>query len=115
MKVGVDVMGGDFAPYAVIEGAVDALEHFSAEEKIVLLGDENVLLRKLGEMNISPSSFIIVPTTQVIEMGDHPAKTFSQKQNSSIAVGFGMLKNGTLDAFAAPGIPGPCLSGQVTL
>lgn len=111
MKVGVDVMGGDYAPYAVIEGAVDALEHFSADEKIVLLGDENVILKKLGEMNVSPSFFIIVPTTQVIEMGDHPAKTFSQKQDSSIAVGFGMLKNGTLDGFCSAGNTGAMLVG----
>ena len=48
MKIGVDVMGGDYAPSAVVEGAVDALEHFSADEKIVILGDENVILKKLG-------------------------------------------------------------------
>lgn len=111
MKVGVDVMGGDYAPSAVIEGAIDALEHFSADEKIVLLGDENVILKKLGEMNVSPSSFIIVLTTQVIEMGDHPAKTFSQKKDSSIAVGFGMLKNGMLDGFCSAGNTGAMLVG----
>ena len=45
-------------------------------------------------MKIDPSLFEIVHTTQVIEMGDHPAKAFSQKKNSSIAVGYGMLKSG---------------------
>jgi glycerol-3-phosphate acyltransferase PlsX len=111
MKIGVDVMGGDYAPHAVIEGAVDTLEHLSADEKIVLLGDEPVILKKLEEMNISPSSFIIVPTTQVIEMGDHPAKTFSQKKDSSIAVGYGMLKNGMLDGFCSAGNTGAMLVG----
>jgi len=111
MKIGVDVMGGDYAPSAVIEGAVDALEHFSADEKIVLLGDENVILKKLGEMGVSPSSFLIIPTTQVIEMGDHPAKTFSQKRDSSIAVGFGMLKNGMLNGFCSAGNTGAMLVG----
>jgi glycerol-3-phosphate acyltransferase PlsX len=111
MKIGVDVMGGDYAPHAIIEGAVDTLEHLSADEKIVLLGDEPVILKKLEEMNISPSSFIIVPTTQVIEMGDHPAKTFSQKKDSSIAVGYGMLKNGMLDGFCSAGNTGAMLVG----
>jgi len=111
MKIGVDVMGGDYAPSAVLEGAVDALEHISADEKIVLLGEENVILTKLREMNISPSCFNIVPTTQVIEMGDHPAKTFSQKKDSSIAVGFGMLKEGMLDGFCSAGNTGAMLVG----
>ncbi len=41
MKIGVDVMGGDFAPDAIIEGAVDSLKHLSADENLVLIGDEN--------------------------------------------------------------------------
>jgi len=111
MKVGIDVMGGDFAPDAIIEGAVDTLEHISADDKIVLLGDEAAILRKLNEMNASASSFIIVPTTQVIGMGDHPAKAFSQKKDSSIAVGYMMLKNGLLDGFCSAGNTGAMLVG----
>lgn len=111
MKIGIDVMGGDFAPDAIIEGAVDTLEHFSADEKIVLLGDEGSILRKLSEMNASASSFIIVPTTQVVGMGDHPAKAFSQKKDSSIAVGYEMLKSGLLDGFCSAGSTGAMLVG----
>jgi glycerol-3-phosphate acyltransferase PlsX len=111
MKISVDVMGGDYAPSAIIEGAVDALERFSPKDKIVLLGDENVIINKLREMNVSPSSFIIVPTTQVIDMGDHPAKTFSQIKDSSIAVGFGMLKKKTLEGFCSAGNTGAMLVG----
>lgn len=111
MKIGIDVMGGDFAPDAIIEGAFDTLEHFSADEKIVLLGDEGSILRKLNEMNASASSFIIVPTSQVVGMGDHPAKAFSQKKDSSIAVGYEMLKSGLLDGFCSAGNTGAMLVG----
>jgi glycerol-3-phosphate acyltransferase PlsX len=111
MKIGIDVMGGDFAPDAIIEGAVDTLKHFSADDILVLLGDEASILRKLDEMNISSSSFMIVPTSQVIEMGDHPAKAFSQKRDSSIAVGFGMLKESLLDGFCSAGNTGAMLVG----
>jgi glycerol-3-phosphate acyltransferase PlsX len=111
MKIGIDVMGGDFAPHAVIEGAVDSLKHISADDTIVLLGDEVSILSKLGEMKVSPSMFEIVPTTQVIEMGDHPAKVFSQKRDSSIAVGYTMLKDGTLDGFCSAGNTGAMLVG----
>jgi phosphate acyltransferase len=111
MKIGVDVMGGDFAPDAIIEGAVDTLKHLSADETLVLLGDEGSIKRKLDEMNISPASFVIVPTTQVIEMGDHPAKAFSQKKDSSIAIGYGMLKKGLLEGFCSAGNTGAMLVG----
>ena len=111
MRIGLDVMGGDFAPDAIIEGAVDSLQHLSVDEKLVLIGDEVSIYRKLSEMKIEPSLFDIVHTTQVIEMGDHPAKTFSQKKDSSIAIGYGMLKNGSIDGFCSAGNTGAMLVG----
>ena len=111
MNIGLDVMGGDYAPYAIIEGAVDSLKHLSSDDTLVLLGDESSILRKLDEMKIPSSFFRIVPTTEVIEMGDHPAKAFSQKKDSSIAVGFGMLKEGFLDGFCSAGNTGAMLVG----
>ena len=111
MRIGLDVMGGDFAPDAIIEGALDSLKHLSVNEKLVLIGDEFSILRKLGEMQVDPSLFEIVHTSQVIEMADHPAKAFSQKKNSSIAVGYGMLKNGSLDGFCSAGNTGAMLVG----
>jgi phosphate acyltransferase len=111
MRIGLDVMGGDFAPDAIIEGAVDSLQHLSRKEKVVLIGNGSSIFRKLGEMQVDPSLFEIVPTSQVIEMGDHPAKAFSQKKNSSIAVGYGMLQNGALDGFCSAGNTGAMLVG----
>jgi glycerol-3-phosphate acyltransferase PlsX len=111
MRIGLDVMGGDFAPDSIIEGAVDSLKHLSADQKLVLIGDEPSILKKLAEMQTEPSLFEIVHTTQVIEMADHPAKAFSQKKNSSIAVGYGMLKNGLLDGFCSAGNTGAMLVG----
>jgi phosphate acyltransferase len=111
MKIGIDVMGGDFAPDVVIEGAVDSLNHLLSEEKLVLIGDANRIHAKLTEMSVEPSSFEIITTTQVIEMADHPAKAFSQKKNSSIAVGFGMLKSNLIEGFCSAGNTGAMLVG----
>jgi len=111
MKIGVDVMGGDFAPDSVIEGAIDSLSRLSKDEKLVLIGDENRILTKINELESEPSSFDIINTTQVIEMADHPAKAFSQKKNSSIAVGFGMLKSGLIEGFCSAGNTGAMLVG----
>jgi glycerol-3-phosphate acyltransferase PlsX len=110
MRIGLDVMGGDFAPDAIIEGAVDSLQHLKADEILILIGDEGAIRSKLSVMKVEPSLFEIVHTTQVIEMGDHPAKAFSQKKNSSI-VGYGMLKNGDLDGFCSAGNTGAMLVG----
>ena len=111
MRIGLDVMGGDFAPESIIEGAVDSLQHLSVTEKLVLIGDEPSVLRKLKEMQIDLSLFDVVHTSQVIEMADHPAKAFSQKKDSSIAVGYEMLKNGDLDGFCSAGNTGAMLVG----
>jgi glycerol-3-phosphate acyltransferase PlsX len=111
MKIGLDAMGGDFAPDATVEGAVDALDKLPSGDRLVLIGDNGRIREKLASMNVEPSIFDIVPTTQVIEMSDHPAKAFSQKKDSSIAVGFGMLKSGLIDGFASAGNTGAMLVG----
>lgn len=111
MRIGLDVMGGDFAPDAIIEGAVDSLLHLTDKENLFLIGDESSIKRKLNDMQCDHSRFNIVHTTQVIEMADHPAKAFSQKPDSSIAVGYMMLNNGDLDGFCSAGNTGAMLVG----
>jgi glycerol-3-phosphate acyltransferase PlsX len=90
MKIGLDVMGGDYAPDAVIQGAVDSIQHLSEDEILVLIGNESTIRSGLNALSADPTLFEIVNTTQVIEMADHPAKSFSQKKHSSLAVGYGL-------------------------
>jgi glycerol-3-phosphate acyltransferase PlsX len=111
MRIGLDVMGGDYAPDAIIEGAVDSLRNIPAEDKLVLLGKEGFIYNKLSELNIDPVNFEVVHTSQVIEMGDVPAKAFSQKPDSSIAVGYRILKEGKIDGFCSAGNTGAMLVG----
>jgi phosphate acyltransferase len=111
MRIGLDAMGGDFAPRAVIEGAVDSLSQIDGETRIVLIGDDVQIQEELARLGVDPDRFDIVHASQVITMADHPAKAFSQKRNSSIAVGFGMLKSGLIDGFASAGNTGAMLVG----
>jgi len=111
MRIGLDVMGGDYAPDAIVEGAVDSLQHLYADDELVLIGDEPSILKKLEEMKTEPSRFRIVHTTQVIGMGDIPAKAYAQKQDSSIAVGYSMLKEGKIDGFCSAGNTGAMMVG----
>ena len=111
MRIGVDIMGGDFAPDATIAGSILARQTLSENTTIVLIGDEqeiNTLLKKKGG---DPGKFEIVHASEVIGMGEHPTKAFGQKPNSSIAVGFKLLKENKIDAFASSGNTGAMLVG----
>ena len=106
LKIGVDAMGGDFAPEAAVKGAVMAVDAIGDECRIVLFGDEDRIRAVLKAENCAADRFDIVHTTEVIEMGDHPAKAFQQKTNSSIVVGFGYLAKGLINGFASAGSTG---------
>ncbi|HAM99701.1 MAG TPA: phosphate acyltransferase PlsX [Marinilabiliales bacterium] len=109
MRIGVDIMGGDFAPEATVLGAILAHQALPADVQLVLIGDKEQILKILARENVDAKQFEIVHTTEVIEMEDHPAKAFSAKQDSSIAVGFKMLYTKKLDGFASAGNTGAML------
>jgi len=113
MKIGLDIMGGDFAPEATVLGAIAAYKDLSHRQKLVLIGDKEIALSILKENNFNPDHFEYVHTTEMIDMGEHPAKAFVQKPNSSISLGFKLLKEGVIDAFSSAGNSGAMLVGAV--
>lgn len=113
MRIGVDAMGGDFAPDAVVSGAVLALKHLNANERIVLFGNEEVIKNILQKENVSPDNFDIVHTSEVIDMGDNPSKSFVKKPDSSIVKGFMALAAGKIDGFASAGSTGAMMVGAM--
>ena len=112
MKIGIDIMGGDYAPREITLGAIEAHGSLSGDT-LVLLGDEEKILPILREQNVSPDRFQIVHTPEVIEMADNPTKAITQKPRSSIAVGFSMLQSGELDAFSSAGNTGAMMVGAM--
>ena len=113
MKIGLDIMGGDFAPKATVLGAIAAYKALSGNQKLVLIGDKEIALSILHENNFSPDHFEFVHTTEVIGMGEHPTKAVVQKPDSSISVGFRMLKDGEIQAFSSAGNTGAMLVGSM--
>ncbi len=113
MRIGLDVMGGDYAPDAIVKGAVLARKELPKEDEIVLFGRKNEIERVLGEVNCSVEEFTIVDCPDVIDMHDSPIKAFKVKPNSSLAVGFGYLKAGKVDTFASAGNSGAMLVGTM--
>jgi glycerol-3-phosphate acyltransferase PlsX len=113
MKVGLDIMGGDFAPEATVKGAILASESISREVKLVLIGDEQKITA-LGEFKrIDSSKIEIIHTPEYITMGEHPAKAFSKKPNASIVLGYKLLQSGKIDGFASAGNTGAMLVGAM--
>ena len=104
MKIIVDMMGGDNAPLAVLEGAAQAVKEYGVT--VVGVGDE-ALVRKTAQENSIPLDGIeLVNCTEVIDMCDEPARAIRQKKDSSIVVGLNMLKDGKGDAFVSAGSTG---------
>lgn len=113
MKIGLDIMGGDYAPKATVLGAIAAYKTLSAGQQLVLIGDREQAVSILQENNVSPDNFEFVHTTEVIGMGEHPTKAIVQKPDSSIAVGFKLLKEGAISAFSSAGNSGAMLVGAL--
>lgn len=113
MKIGIDIMGGDFAPDATVSGAILAQKLLPSTVRLVLIGDEEKIKSCLTKGGASVTDFDIVHAPEVITMGEHPTKAFSQKPNSSIVLGFSLLKEKKIDAFASNGNTGAMLVGSM--
>lgn len=119
MNIILDAMGGDNAPDATIKGAVKAAKEI--ESNIILTGDKNIINQKVKEFfekdNISEvaSNISIRHTTEVIEMEDIPTQAIRHKKDSSMVVGFDMLKKDEGDVFISAGNSGALLTGATLL
>ncbi|NSW44445.1 MAG: phosphate acyltransferase PlsX [Bacteroidales bacterium] len=113
MRLGIDIMGGDYAPQVPMQGTIMALEHLPSNIKMVLFGDAAFIESYLKDNGIRDPRIEIVPTTEVIEMHESPAQAFLQKHNSSISVGFQYLKDDKIDNFASAGSTGAMMVGAM--
>lgn len=113
MHIGIDMMGGDFAPAATVQGVLLAAEELQAKASLVLIGNERILREEFSSFGHGVDAFTIVDAQRVIEMGEHPARAFTHKPDSSISVGFQLLKEGKIQAFASAGNTGAMLVGSV--
>jgi len=113
MKIGIDIMGGDFAPKEAVLGAIEAQKNLPADCTIVMIGDESQALELLHSNQVSPSLFEFVHTTEVIGMSEHPTKAIAAKKDSSINVGFALLAQKKIDVFMSAGNTGAVMVGAV--
>ena len=113
IRIGLDAMGGDYAPSEAIKGAfLAAGQSDFANVDIILIGEKKIIEESLAEQGIS-QTFEIVDAPDTIGMSEHPTKAVSAKRNSSIMVGLKMLMEGQLDGFTSAGNTGAMMVGSL--
>jgi phosphate acyltransferase len=113
MRIGIDMMGGDFAPLETTLGVIQARKELDPRYSLVLIGNETEIRDIMRQQKANEADFSFVHTDQVIGMAEHPTKAFQQKPKSSIAVGFHLLKEKKIDAFASAGNTGAMMVGSM--
>jgi glycerol-3-phosphate acyltransferase PlsX len=106
-------MGGDNSPDATLNGAYLATKELKKNEKIVLVGDENIAKSWLLSNNIDSSIFEFIHADEVISMNEHATKALRKKPNNSISIGFKALKDKEIDVFSSAGNSGAMLVGSM--
>ncbi|MHC4966647.1 MAG: phosphate acyltransferase PlsX [Planctomycetota bacterium] len=113
MRIGLDVMGGDNAPDAILQGAMDALDRLAPTDVLVLVGDGAVIERALSDRGVDDGRVTVVPAAKVIAMDEPPVEAVRSKRDSSLvalARMTGRRAKEPLDAMISAGNTGACVT-----
>jgi len=113
MNIGIDMMGGDYAPLEAVKGIRLYIASQETPVRLVLIGDKAQVEQLLAVHQIPTDHITIMHAEQVIGMHEHPTKALKEKQGSSIAIGFHVLASGKMDAFISAGNTGAMLVGAL--
>ena len=113
MKIGIDMMGGDFAPLEAVKGLQLYVSELQSAATVFCIGDEAQVTPLLEEFKIPTDLIKVIHAPEVIGYHEHPTKALKEKQNSSIAIGFHLLSTGKIDAFISAGNTGAMLVGTM--
>ncbi|MEO8173188.1 MAG: phosphate--acyl-ACP acyltransferase, partial [Sediminibacterium sp.] len=113
MNIGLDMMGGDFAPLEAVKGLQLYLSDNKRTASLYCIGDETLVKPLLEEYQVTSPNLHLVHAPEVIGYHEHPTKALKEKQKSSIAIGFYMLATGKIDAFISAGNTGAMLVGAM--
>ncbi|MCS6991344.1 MAG: phosphate acyltransferase PlsX [Chitinophagales bacterium] len=113
LRIGIDAMGGDYAPQECVHGVALALSELPEQAQLVLFGQAPKIEPLLEQFQIDGRRVSLVHCEEVITMAEAPTRALQQKPKSSIAVGFQQLREGTIDAFAGAGNTGAMLVGAM--
>jgi len=113
-RIAVDAMGGDDAPEAPVQGAVQALRHHEKDVTIFLVGPAREVQSALDAHADDESDRIrVIDAPDVIGMGESPATAVKQKTNSSIHLGLAAHHDGQAEAFVSAGNTGAIMGASM--
>lgn len=114
LPVALDAMGGDRAPAVIVDGAVDACR--AGDGPVWLVGDEERIAAELERHDTSGLPIEVRHAAQVIGMAENPGRAARTKRDSSMHVGFGLVKSREACAFVSAGNSGAMMAvGLLTL
>jgi len=114
MMILVDAMGGDNAPSAIVQGCLDAIKE-KENIQVTMIGDRRQIEDLLLDVEYDKSRLFIKHASEVITNNDHPTKAIQRKKDSSMVVGFNMIKEKQGDVFISAGSSGALLAGSVLI
>lgn len=115
MRIALDAMGGDRGSDLIIEGALAALSH-KTDFEIILLGPEDYITQKLQSQDINgklASRLHVEHAPETITMHESPVEAIRRKKNSTIMVGFDLVRNGLADAVVSAGNSGATMASAI--
>lgn len=113
MNIGLDMMGGDYAPVEAVKGLQRYMSGSKTPANLFLIGDEQIVQPLLDTAGLNSDYIRVVHAPDIIGMNEHPTKALKEKPQSSIAVGFQLLASGETDAFISAGNTGAMLVGSM--
>ena len=113
MKMIIDAFGGDNAPAAMLKAGRRAADELGVE--IAFTGDEDAIVAAAKELNVSLDGLQILPASQILPVSEDPTRLLKEYSDSSMAVGFKALADGTGDAFISSGSTGGLTVGATLL
>jgi glycerol-3-phosphate acyltransferase PlsX len=115
MRIGIDMMGGDYAPGSVIRGAILARESLPVDTEVILIGKQDLFTRYSEENQLDVSGLSIMHADDSVGMEEHPLKAFKEKPKAGLYLGQRLLADGSLDGFCSAGNTGAMMVGAMQI
>ncbi|MHB1458262.1 MAG: phosphate acyltransferase PlsX [Armatimonadota bacterium] len=108
MRIAVDAMGGDHAPFEIVKGAVEASSQFDIP--VILVGDKSHIEAELSKYPGKTSGIEVFHASEIVQMDEHPANAIRKKPDSSIVVCANLVKSGRAQAMISAGNTGAAMA-----
>jgi len=115
MQIGIDMMGGDYAPGSTLRGSILAREVLPDDVEVVLIGNKDIISRYSEENHLDVGGLSVIHTPDYVGMEDHPLKAFKDKPRAGLFLGSHLLAEGTIDGFCSAGNTGAMLVGAMQI